>query len=237
VLLAFTLYADTLLSTNQIAPLLGQAYRTVYYVIREVEAAVHRGFPVVWQLLDQTLDGPVQVDESGTVCSGFKRQAPPRDSRHRGGSSRSGRSRWKGRHGDQVTLVAVCRDVLRVIRGKHEIDYSGDLAPVILEAEDLSQELGELWRDGLQAYRELEHDHRIVVHGERYVSAEGVHINRVECLFSLIKPWLRKFRGPSKRGLQQAAHTFGFIRSLNLAGESLEITIDCLVIGAFHSFA
>jgi len=235
VLLAFTLYADTLLSINQIAPFLGRAYRTVHTAIREVEAAVQRGFPIVWSLLDQTIDGPTQVDESGKVCSGYKGQEPPRNSRSRGGSSRSGRSRWRGRHGDQLTLVAACRDSLRVIRGQRGIDYSGDLAPVIQEAEDLSQPLGEVWTDGLQAYREMERDHRTVVHKERYVSPEGVHINQAECLFSLVQPWLRKFRGLSKQGLEQAAHTFGIVRSLTLAGESVESTIDCLVIGSFHS--
>jgi len=149
VLLAFTLYADTLLSINQIAPLLGRAYKTVHTAIREVEAAIHRGFPVVWNLLDQTIDGPTQVDESGRVCSGYKGQKPPRNSRSRGGSSQRGRSRWRGRHGDQLTLVAACRDSLRVIRGQLGIDFSGDLEPVIQEAEDLSQPLGEVWTDGL----------------------------------------------------------------------------------------
>jgi transposase-like protein len=235
VLLAFTLYADTLLSINQIAPFLGRAYRTVYTAIREVEAAVHRGFPVVWSLLDQTIDGPTQVDESGEVCSGYKGQEPPRNSRSRGGSSQTGRSRWRGRHGDQLTLVAACRDSLRVIRGQRGIDYSGDLEPVIQEAEDLSQPLGEVWTDGLQAYREMDFDHRTVVHKERYVSPDGVHINQAECLFSLVQPWLRKFRGLSKQGLEQAAHTFGIIRSFNLAGESIESAIDCLVIGSFRS--
>ncbi|PGF14343.1 IS1595 family transposase [Natrinema sp. CBA1119] len=235
VLLAFTFYADTLLSINQIAPLLGRAYKTVHTAIREVEAVIHRGFPVVWDLLDQTIDGPTQVDESGTVCSGYKGQEPPRSSRSRGGSSQTGRSRWRGRHGDQLTLVAACRDSLRVIRGKFGIDFSGDLEPVIQEAEDLSQPLGEVWTDGLQAYREMERDHRTVVHKERYVSPDGVHINQAECLFSLVQPWLRKFRGLSKQGLGQAAHTFGIVRSLNLAGESVDSTIDCIVIGAFRS--
>ena len=73
------------------------------------------------------------------------------------------------------------------------------------EPEDLPQPLGEVWTDGLQAYRRMEYDHRIVIHDERYVSADGVHINQVECLFSLVKPWLRKFRGLSKQGLKQAA--------------------------------
>jgi len=84
-----------LLSINQIAPLLGRAYKTVYAAIREVEAAMDRGFPVVWNLLNQTIDGPTQVDESGTVCSGYKGQEPPRESRSRGGSSQTGRSRWR----------------------------------------------------------------------------------------------------------------------------------------------
>ena len=234
-LLAFTLYADTLLSINQIAPLLGRAYKTVHTAIREVEAAVQRGFPVVWELLDQTIDGPTQVDESGTVCSGYKGQEPPRNSRSRGGSSQTGRSRWRGRHGDQLTLVAACRDSLRVIRGQLGIDFSGDLEPVIQESEDLSQRLGEVWTDGLQAYREMDFDHRTVVHKERYVSPDGVHINQAECLFSIVQPWLRKFRGLSKQGLEQAAHTFGIVRSPTLSGESVETTIDCLVIGAFRS--
>jgi hypothetical protein len=40
---------------------------------------------------------------------------------------------------------------------------------------------------------------------------------------------------PLNAGLEQAAHTFGIIRSLNLSGESVGITIDCIVIGAFRN--
>jgi len=235
VLLAFMLYADTLLNISDIEVILDRAYKTVFYAIREVEAAVHRGFPLVWSQFQHAISGPTQIDESGKVCSGFKGQDPPRDSRHRGGSSRTGRSRWKGRHGDQLTLVAACRDALRVIQGKLGIDYDTDLEPVIEETADLSQPLGEVWTDGLQAYRRMEHDHKIVIHDETYVSSEGIHINQVECLFSLVKPWLRKFRGLSKHGLEQAAHTFGIVRSVNLVGASFEFLVDCLGIGGFHS--
>jgi len=45
VLLAFMLYADTLLNISDIEVILDRAYKTVFYAIREVEAAVHRGFP------------------------------------------------------------------------------------------------------------------------------------------------------------------------------------------------
>jgi len=36
-------------------------------------------------------------------------------------------------------------------------------------------------------------------------------------------------------GLVQAAHTFGIVRSLTLSGESVETSIDCLVIGDFRN--
>jgi hypothetical protein len=52
---------------------------------------------------------------------------------------------------------------------------------------------------------------------------------------TLSEQCLRKFRGLSKQGLEQAAHTFGRIRSLNLPGESVDITIDCLVMWACRS--
>ena len=61
-----------------------------------------------------------------------------------------------------------------MIRGKLGIAFDTDLEPV------------------------MEHDHKIVIHDETYVSSEGTHINQVECLFSVIKPWPRKFRGLSK---------------------------------------
>jgi hypothetical protein len=61
-----------------------------------VEAAVTRGFPLVWEQFKHTISGPTQVDESSTVCSGYKGQDPPRNSHYRGGSSRSGRSHGRG---------------------------------------------------------------------------------------------------------------------------------------------
>ncbi len=57
-----------------------------------------------------------QLIELGVV--GYKVQEPPRERLFRGGSSQTGRSRWRGRHGDQLTLVAACRDSLRVIGGQ-----------------------------------------------------------------------------------------------------------------------
>jgi ribosomal protein S27AE len=108
--IVFMLYADTLLSINQTAFLLSPSYKTLYERITETETAFIRGFPTVWERISQTVSGPTQVDETQQVCPGFKGQEPPRSSLSRGGSPEEGRTRWTGEQGDEVTLVAACRD-------------------------------------------------------------------------------------------------------------------------------
>ncbi|WP_049998744.1 IS1595 family transposase [Halococcus sediminicola] len=233
-LVAFVLYADSLLSINQIAPLLDRAYKTVFEAISDVETAFARGFPTVWERIEHTIAGPTQVDETQRVCSGFKGQNPPRDGLSRGGSPGPGRARWTGEQGDEMTLVAACRDVLQVISAEEGSKYDENLGPVIKEAGDLSQPLGEIWTDELPAYQQMEHEHRTVVHDDEYVSEEGIHTNQVECLWSLVQPWLAKFRGLSKQGLEQAARTFGLLRSLNLVQAPIHSLVDCVAVNVFR---
>lgn len=66
-LIAFVLYADTLLSINQIALFLSPCYKTLRETIRETETAFHDGFPTVRDRISQTVDGPTQVDETQHV--------------------------------------------------------------------------------------------------------------------------------------------------------------------------
>ena len=120
--------------------------------------------------------------------------------------------------------------MLRVVSAEEGSKYKENLGPVIDEVGDLSYSLGEVWTDELPAYQAMEHDHRSVVHDEEYVSAEGVHTNQVECLWSLLQPWLAKFRGLSKPGLEQAARTYGFLRSLNLVGAPVHELVDCFAV-------
>jgi hypothetical protein len=124
------------------------------------------------------IDEPTQVDETQQVCLGFKGQDPPRDRLSRGGSPEGGRTRWSGEQGDEMTLVAACRDVLQVAS--------------------------------------MEHDH------QDCPPRRGIRLDR-RCAYEssrmpLVSPAtvLAKFRGLSKQGLEQAARTFGFLRSLNL---------------------
>jgi hypothetical protein len=52
-------------------------------------------------------------------------------------------------------LIAACRDSLRVTRSQLGAKYNNDFEPVIQEAEELFQQLGEVWTDRLQAYRKM----------------------------------------------------------------------------------
>ena len=199
-----------------------------------MEAAFARGFSTVWERIDQTVAGPTQVDETQQRCSGFKGQNPSRDGLSRGGSPVGGRTRWTGEQGEELTLVAACRDVLRVVPAEKGSAYDENLGPVIDEAGDLSQPLGVIWTDELPAYQGMDYDHRTVVHDEEYVSAAGVHTNQAECRWSVLQPWLAKFRGLSKQGLEQAARTFGFLRSLNLVRAPIDSLTDCFAVNAFR---
>lgn len=122
-LIAFIRYADTLLSITQIAALLSPCYTSLHDQLRELETTFCRGFPTVWERISQTVDGPTQVDETQQVCSGFKGQEPPRSRPSRGGSPEGGRTRWTGEQGDEVTLIAACRDMLRGVAAQEGSDY------------------------------------------------------------------------------------------------------------------
>ena len=234
IVIAFVLYADTLLSIHQIAQLFDAVYDTVHTTIREIEAAFERGFYLVWERIQHTIDGPTQIDETGQKCSGYKGQTPPRDGLSRGGSGDRGRSRWEGAPGDTMTLIGACRDTLRVLRAEPG-GQPEELKPALDEVEILSGELDEVWHDGWRGYAPFVYDNeQTVVHSEEFVTDEGVHINQVECLWSLVNPWLRKFRGLSKHGLEQSVRTYGFVRTLNLTGAPLHGLLDCFVVNVFR---
>ena len=142
--IAFVLYADTLLSINQIAQLFDAIYDTAHTTIREIGAAFERGFYLVWERIQHTIDGPTQTDETGQKCSGDKGQTPPRDGLSRGGSGDRGRPRWEGAPGDTMTIIGACRDTLRVLRAEPG-GQSEELKPALDDVEILS---GDSMRSG-----------------------------------------------------------------------------------------
>ena len=55
--------------------------------------------------------------------------------------------------------------------------------------------------------------HEFVNHTQKEYARGDVHENRAECLFSLLKPYLRVFRGLSKRNLPGYIGFFQFLRN------------------------
>jgi hypothetical protein len=233
-LLIFVLYVDTWLSTRAIARLFEHDYHTISDAVDEFETAFIAGFPRVWEAIKPCVGGPTQVDETPQVCSGFVGQDPPREGLDRKGSVDPGRSRWSGEPGDELSVAAACRGPLRVIRALKGTQYEDELERVIEGTNDLSQKMGEVWSDALNAYQAMEYDHKVVVHDDEFVTDEGVHTNQVECLWSIMNPWLKKFRGLSKDGMENAVQAFGFMRSFTLIKAPIHGVIDCFALSSLQ---
>ena len=56
--------------------------------------------------------------------------------------------------------------------------------------------------------------HEFVNHTQKEYARGDVHENRAECLFSLLKPYLRVFRGLSKTNLPGYVGFFQFLRNV-----------------------
>jgi transposase len=72
----------------------------------------------------------------------------------------------------------------------------------------------QLYTDSASSYRALQgYAHDFVNHTKKEYARGEVHENRAECLFSLLKPYLRVFRGVSKFNLPGYLGFFQFLRN------------------------
>ena len=71
-----------------------------------------------------------------------------------------------------------------------------------------------LYTDSASSYRAVKgYVHDFVNHTQKEYARGEVHENRAECLFSLLKPYLRVFRGLSKTNLPGYVGFFQFLRN------------------------
>ena len=85
----------------------------------------------------------------------------------------------------------------------------------VQKAADLAVEAGSrLYTDSASSYQALKGFlHAFVNHTQKEYARGDVHENRAECLFSLLKPYLRVFRGISKTNLPGYVSFFQFLRN------------------------
>ena len=86
----------------------------------------------------------------------------------------------------------------------------------VQKAADLAVQAGSrLSTDSASSYRAVTgYVHEFVNHTQKEYARGDVHENRAECLFSLLKPYLRVFRGLSKTNLPGYVGFFQFLRNV-----------------------
>ena len=85
----------------------------------------------------------------------------------------------------------------------------------VQKAADMAVQAGSrLYTDSASSYRALKgYMHEFVQHTQKEYARGDVHENRAECLFSLLKPYLRVFRSISKTNLPGYVRFFQFLRN------------------------
>ena len=85
----------------------------------------------------------------------------------------------------------------------------------VQKAANLAVQAGSrLYTDSASSYRAVKgYVHAFVNHTKKEYARGDVHENRAECLFSLLKPYLRVFRGLSKHNLPGYVSFFQFLRN------------------------
>src|SRR5262249_21322961 len=104
----------------------------------------------------------------------------------------------------------------------------------VQKAADLAVQAGRrLYTDSASSYRALKgYAHDFVNHTKKEYARGDVHENRAECLFSLLKPYLRVFRGLSKthlpiyRGFSQFLRYFRRVTASEQAEMILYAALD-----------
>jgi transposase-like protein len=86
----------------------------------------------------------------------------------------------------------------------------------VQKAAEVAVQMGSrLYTDSASSYRALKgYVHEFVNHTKKEYARGEIHENRAECLFSLLKPYLRVFRGISKTNLPGYLGFFQFLRNV-----------------------
>src|SRR5919108_687963 len=147
---------------------------------------------------DRQLEGTVEADDLSHTA-GQKGQAPGGGTKALGRRARSRRKKREPGRGhydkDRPAIIAwVSRQGAVVLHATRDFTVQ-----TVQKAADIAVKTGSrLYTDSASSYRALKgYAHDFVNHTKKEYARGEVHENRAECLFSLLKPYLRVFRGVS----------------------------------------
>jgi transposase-like protein len=191
-------------------------------IARELGVHVRTSYRWCWWLrnaalsheVHRHLEGTVEVDELYHTA-GHKGQAKKggtkrlgRRPRHRRKKREPGRGHYDK---DRPAIIAwVSRQGPVVVQAVRDFTVK-----TVQRAADLAVQAGSrLYTDSAGSYRALQgYVHEFVNHTQKEYARGEIHENRAECLFSLLKPYLRVFRGISKVNLPGYVGFFQFLRN------------------------
>ena len=164
--------------------------------------------------MERQLAGIVEADELYHTA-GSKGQAKYGGKKSLGRRARGRRKKREPGRGhydkDRPAMIAwVSRQGLVVVQATRDFTVQ-----TVQKAANLAMRAGSrLYTDSASSYRAVQgYVHEFVNHTQQEYARGEVHENRAECLFSLLKPYLRVFRGVSKFTLPGYIGFFQFLRN------------------------
>jgi hypothetical protein len=164
--------------------------------------------------MHRQLEGTVEADELYHTA-GNKGQAQYGGKKtlgHRPRGRRKKREPGRGHYDkDRPAIIAwVSRQGSVVVQAARDFTVK-----TVQKAADIAVQAGSrLYTDSASSYRALKgYVHEYVNHTKQEYAWGDVHENRAECLFSLLKPYLRVFRGVGKGNLPGYIGFFQFLRN------------------------
>jgi transposase len=191
-------------------------------IIKELGVHVRTGYRWCWWLRNTALSYEIGRQLEGTVEADDLYHTAGQKGQAKGGGARSldrepRRRRKKREPGrghydkDRPAIIAwISRQGGVVIHATRDFTVK-----TVQKAADLAMRAGStLYTDSASSYALITgYEHDSVNHTKKEYARGEVHENRSECLFSLLKPYLRVFRGISKTNLPGYVGFFQFLRN------------------------
>ena len=191
-------------------------------IARELGVHLRTSYRWCWWLRNAALSYEMQRQLEGTVeadelyhTAGRKGQAKEGGKKPLGRRPRRRRKKREPGRGhydkDRPAIIAwASRQGPVVVQAVRDFTVT-----TVQKAADLAVHVGSrLYTDSASSYRALKgYVHDFVHHTRKEYARGEVHENRAECLFSLLKPYLRVFRGLAKTNLPGYLGFFQFLRN------------------------
>ena len=188
---------------------------------------------------ERRLEGTVEADDlyhtaGRRMSRGGGKQSLGRHARGRRKKREPGRGHYDK---DRPAIIAwVSRQGAVVLHATRDCTVK-----TLQKAADLAVQAGSrLYTDSASSYQALKgYVHAFVNHTQKEYARGDVHEHRAECLFSLLKPYLRVFRGLNKRNVPGYVGFFQFLRNFRhqTAFEQAELILRAALDPAIASRA